>query len=85
MAKGNKTTPKSDAEKAAKFRELASKRMTRILRGIAGLAKLSATARYKYSPQDVDKMANALSDACKVCLAAYQSGGLKGEGGGFKF
>jgi len=81
MAKGKA----SDVEKSAKFKELAQKRVSRILKGVAGLAKLSATARYRYTPDQVEKMFSAIGDACKVCLASYQAGGQKGGGDGFKF
>jgi hypothetical protein len=80
MAKGKAT----DAQKSAKFRELAEKRVTRIIRGIAGLSKLSATSRYAYSPQQVEKMLTAIADALEAASAAFKAGGSKG-GGGFTF
>lgn len=73
----------TDAQKAAKFRDLAEKRMNRILNGIAGLSKLSATSRYSYSPVQVEKMEKAFQGALNSCFAGFK-GARQGKSG-FEF
>lgn len=75
--------PLTDAAKEKKFRELAEKRMNRILNGIAGLSKLSAPSRYKYNPQQVEKMEKAFQNALNLCFAGFK-GARQGKSG-FEF
>lgn len=72
----------TDAQKEAKFKELAAKRMNRILNGIAGLSKLSS-GRYKYSAAHVDKMEKAFQQALNACFAGFRGG--RQTGTGFEF
>lgn len=80
MAKGK--TSMTDAQKEAKFKELAGNRMNRILKGIASLSKLAAT-RYKYAPSQVDKMEKAFQVALNDCFARFK--GAKQKESGFEF
>ena len=73
----------TDAQKEAKFRELAEKRMNRILNGIAGLAKLSAPARYRYNVGQVDKMEKAFQVSLNACFAGFR--GARQSKSGFEF
>lgn len=73
----------TDADKEKKFRELAELRMNKILNGIAGLSKLSAPSRYKYSPQQVAKMEQAFQAALNACFAGFK--GARQSKSGFEF
>lgn len=74
----------TDAQKAKKFQELAEKRVSKILKGLEGLTKLSATARYSYTPKQVEAMATAIQKAGEHCFNSFKTGGAK-SAEGFKF
>lgn len=73
----------TDAQKESKFKDLAGKRMNRILNGIAGLSKLAATSRYRYTPAQVEKMEKAFQESLNHCFAGFK-GARQGKTG-FQF
>ncbi len=71
MAKGK---DKTDAERAAKFKELAEMRMTRALRAIEGIGKLASKTKYRYSEQQIAKLENAFKESLSACFAGFKAG-----------
>jgi len=63
---------KTDAEKAAKFKELAEVRANRALKAIQGLSKLANPNKYKYTDAQVKKLADAFKVALGQCFDAFE-------------
>ncbi|MDD5710745.1 MAG: hypothetical protein PHV43_01415 [Candidatus Colwellbacteria bacterium] len=61
-------------EKNRKFRELAEKRVTRVLEDLRILSNLSNTSLYSYSDTEVHKIFSAIDGATRVSKAAFQRG-----------
>jgi hypothetical protein len=74
------STPKTEAQKAAKWVELAEKRAEKIVRGIESLGKLSAKSRYSYTPKQIEKLESIFEDALKECFSRY-AGTIVARGG----
>lgn len=55
-------TAKREAAKAAKFVELAEKRVTKAINAIRSISKLSARSNYVYSPEQVNKIGEVLKN-----------------------
>lgn len=62
---------KPTESKAERFSRLASKRVARALKALDGVRALSSTATYEYTPEQVEKIKTALSDALNGIKAAY--------------
>lgn len=62
----------TEAQKSAKWKELAESRLGGALNKIHGLAKLANTKRYAYTPKQIETMRNLLEDACNNLFAAYE-------------
>lgn len=83
-----KKAPLTDAEKAAKakekaakFTELARKRMTSALKYVRLVGNLSSKAQYAYTDEQVAKMDTALRDAVKETMARFSATGGTAPGG----
>lgn len=50
------------ADKAAKFRELATRRVSKIVKGIRQIGNLSSRGNYEYTPTQVSKIFQAMRD-----------------------
>jgi len=74
MAKNVKATKKSDAEKAAKFKELAQKRTIKALKAIAQIGNLS-TSNYVRTDEQVKMILEALDDACEAVEKRFAAKG----------
>jgi len=74
MAKQSTPAKKSqaerDAEKVARFKKVAPKRVTRAIKAIRGVAKC-ASANYKYTPEQAKAIDAALSEEMSKLLAAF--------------
>lgn len=76
----NKKLPLTPAQKAAKWKALATKRINRVLKGIESLSKLSAKSRYSYTSAQVKIMKDSFSDALNDCFARYEGTVIQKEG-----
>lgn len=56
----NNGTAKREAAKAAKFVELAEKRVTKAINSIRSISKLSARSNYVYTPDQVNRLCEVL-------------------------
>lgn len=70
--------------KAEKFLRIAPKRMTKVLNGIRQLGQLSSGG-YEYTPQQVQKMFQAIAEASESAFKKFGSRGDKKSEEGFKF
>lgn len=59
-------------EGVAKFKELASKRLTKALDSIAGLGKLANPRAYGFDADQVAKIKKHLSDEVNACVTRYE-------------
>lgn len=75
-----KKATRSDAEKSAKWKELAEKRANRIIKGIESLSKLSAKSRYSYTPKQIETLKEAFEAAFDECFARYAGSVTKTSG-----
>lgn len=74
--KGN--TPKREpVDKKAKFIELGTKRVNKVIKGLKHIGNLST---YEYDQEQVDKMFDALTAALDTARARFQTGGKKKDG-----
>lgn len=73
----------SDADKTREFEAGAAKKMTTILRGMNGLARLAQSSRSKFTKEHVSDITGALESAGKHVEAAFA--GKKTGGGEFSF
>lgn len=64
---------KRKAEKAAKFSELASARVSKLLSQVENVQRLSNRASYVYTEEQANKILHALSAAFKNLEAAFKS------------
>lgn len=80
-AEANKSD-KQPRDKAAKFKELAPKRVTKTLNAIAGIAKLSGS-NYTYTVEQVSQIVKAVRDS--VSRMESQFSGQKQASKGFDF
>lgn len=80
---GTSAVPANES-KAQKFQRLASKRMTKVLNGIDGLAKLAGTG-YESTEAQQAKMFNALKQAVEACYTRFQRKGRAASKEGFTF
>lgn len=71
---------KQSRDKAAKFKELATKRTNKALRSIEGLGALSNRNSYTYDDAQVAKIFAALDSAVAAAKNAFE---LKGAASGF--
>lgn len=62
----------TEAQKAAKWRDLAQKRFDRAINAIRGLTKLANTKRYSYTPKQVETMKNTFEARLDAMFAAYE-------------
>ena len=60
-----------DAVGTEDFKRIATIRASRALRAIDGLAAL-AKPRYKYTPEQIEKLSKAFRDKLTVCFAAFE-------------
>lgn len=60
------------AEGTAKFKELASKRLTKALDSIAGLGKLANPRAYGFDADQVGKIKKHLNDEVAACVSRYE-------------
>lgn len=60
-------------ENAAKFKELASKRVSKALSSIAGVGKLANPRAYSFDADIVAKIEKALTDEVAACVKRYKS------------
>lgn len=67
-------------EGVAKFKELASKRLTKALDAIAGLGKLANPRAYGFDADQVAKIKKHLTDEVSACVSRYERA-LTGGGG----
>lgn len=80
MAKTKGSKPAmADAEKSAKFKELAEKRVTRALKAISGVSKL-AGSRYKYTEGQIEKIEEAFKGALQHMHNAFAGKKTGGQG-----
>lgn len=79
-----KTNTKSIADKAGKFIELASKRMTKALKAIAQLQNLSNRANYEHTDAQINVMLKALRTEVQSLEDAFKTKD-KAAPGGFEF
>jgi hypothetical protein len=62
----------SQAQKAAKFKELGEIRLNRALTAIHGLRKLANKKRYHYTDGQVKILETAFKDALSDCFSAFE-------------
>lgn len=79
-----KATADKNAAKAAKFLELASKRMTVALDKIALLGNLSNKSSYGYTPEQVQAMTDALNAQVTTTMGRFAVGAVETKSG-FQF
>jgi len=65
--------------KATKFRELAEKRVSKILNGIRHVGNLSSRSTYDYRPDQVAKMFKAIRDELTNAEDRFSKAPKKGE------
>jgi len=75
---------KRKAEKAAKFMELAPKRMDAALAKIRLIGNLASKSGYDYTPEQVAKMKQTLTGAVDSTLARFEGDGAA-KSDGFTF
>jgi hypothetical protein len=61
-------------DKNKKFRELAEKRVTRVLEDLRILGNLSNTSLYNYSETEIRKIFDAIDEALRASKAAFKRG-----------
>ena len=78
------STKKPTVDKAAKFTQLAQKRMTKALKAVSQLTNLSNRANYEYTEIQVQAMLDALDEALTGVQNAFAQKD-KAAPGGFEF
>ncbi len=68
MAKDKNT----DAQRAAKFKELGAARTTRALKAISAVGKLSNPRSYAHTPAQVEKIASAMRAAVDRMVKQFE-------------
>lgn len=71
--------------KHERFKNIAEKRVQKLLDGLRLLGNCSNTNNYEYTEQEVQKMFAELSKALKDCKALYDTQLNKSSKSGFKF
>jgi hypothetical protein len=64
---------KRNEAKAAKFKELAGKRVSKLLAQIENVSRLSNRNSYTYNAEQVTKILNACSESFKAMEASFKS------------
>lgn len=87
MAKktSKKKTTRKAVDKAAKFKELAQKRMTKAIKAIGQLTNLANRNNYEYTDAQVQSMLDALDAQLTVVQEAFAQPEKGASVGGFEF
>ena len=72
------TPAREPVDKKAKFIELGTKRINKVIKGLRHIGNLST---YEYDQQQVDKMFDAITAAVDGARARFQKGGKKADDG----
>jgi hypothetical protein len=67
-----KAPPRTEADKANKFRQLINKRVPKLLKQIVAVGNLSAKGNYVYSDEQVDKVFGLIHEALRTARARFQ-------------
>lgn len=71
--------------KSANFEKLATARMTRLLKQIDSVGKLSNRSSYVYTAEQISAMGDAVGSACKAAFARFSAtAGASDSGFSFK-
>jgi len=65
--------PRTPEVKAAKFKEIAQRRTRQAVRIITGLGNLSNKGNYEFTPEQVEKIFKALSEALADTQAKFEA------------
>lgn len=75
---------KYDNVKRARFKNVASKRVTKVLESIDSLTKCSNKNNYEYSDEDVNKMIKVIKEKLRIMETSYYNN-LSEESNQFEF
>lgn len=84
-AKSVKTTETPTRDKAAKFQELAVKRVSAAIQKVRLIGNLSSRAGYDYTPEQVEKIKKALSEAVRETMDRFQPKAEGAKASAFNF
>ena len=65
---------KKEAEKVARFKDLANKRVPKALGAIAAIGGLASKSSYSYTPEQVQVLENALNAEVQKTLQRFRGG-----------
>jgi len=77
-AEKSKKEPRTAEQKAAKFKELATKRGSKVIAALHGIGNL-ASANYVYTPEQVTKLFAAVDGAVSDAKARFAAPATKGK------